>query len=121
MSFTDASPSGIAFDASGTKMFISDAGTDTIRAYNLTEPYLLSSNSTGDANEGYDANGDIIRCSTNAFCGDSLSMSSVGTTARDLWFDATGTKLFVLDQGAKDVTVFELTVPYLLESATIVS
>ena len=48
-------------------------------------------------------------------------MSSVGTTARDLWFDATGTKLFVLDQGAKDVTVFELTVPYLLESATIVS
>ena len=42
MSFTDANPSGIVFDTSGTKMFISDAGTDTVREYKLTIPYLLS-------------------------------------------------------------------------------
>jgi DNA-binding beta-propeller fold protein YncE len=103
MSFTDANPSGIIFSESGLKMFISDAGTDTIREYELTIPYLLSSNSTGDADTP------------------SLSMSAVGSTVRDLWFDASGTKLFILEQGARDVTVYELTVPYLLESATIVS
>ena len=66
-------------------------------------PYITSSNSTGDANTP------------------SLSMSAVGGSVRDLWFDATGTKLFILEQGAKDVTVYKLTVPFLLSSATIVS
>nr|AIE93676.1 hypothetical protein [uncultured marine thaumarchaeote AD1000_39_D02] len=103
MSFTDANPSGIVFDTSGTKMFISDAGTDTVREYKLTIPYLLSSNSTGDADTP------------------SLSMSAVGNTVRDIWFDASGTKLFVLEQGGKDVTVYELTTPFTLSSATIVS
>ena len=103
MSFTDASPSGITFSESGLKMFISDAGTDTIREYKLTIPYLLSSNSTGDADTP------------------SLSMSAVGNTVRDIWFDASGTKLFVLEQGGKDVTVYELTTPFTLSSATIVS
>ena len=117
MSFTSADPSGITFSNSGTKMFISDQGTDTIRAYVLKVPYITSSNSTGDAN--IVTNGEIVRCSS--FCGDSLSMSDVGGSVRDLWFDATGTKLFILEQGAKDVTVFKLTVPFLLSSATIVS
>jgi len=103
MSFTDANPSGITFSNSGTKMFISDQGTDTIRAYALHVPFITSSNSTGDANTP------------------SLSMSGVGGSVRDLWFDATGTKLFILEQGAKDVTVYKLTVPFLLSSATIVS
>jgi DNA-binding beta-propeller fold protein YncE len=103
MSFTDANPSGITFSNSGTKMFISDQGTDTIRGYVLEVPYITSSNSTGDANTP------------------SLSMSGVGGSVRDLWFDATGTKLFILEQGAKDVTVYKLTVPFLLSSATIVS
>ena len=103
MSFTDANPSGITFSNSGTKMFISDQGTNTIRAYALNVPFITSSNSTGDANTP------------------SLSMSGVGGSVRDLWFDATGTKLFILEQGAKDVTVYKLTVPFLLSSATIVS
>ena len=54
MSFTAANPSGITFSNSGTKMFISDQGTDTIRAYNLQVPYITSSNSTGDNTEGFD-------------------------------------------------------------------
>jgi len=103
MSFTGANPSGITFSNSGTKMFISDQGTNTIRAYALNVPFITSSNSTGDANTP------------------SLSMSGVGGSVRDLWFDATGTKLFILEQGAKDVTVYKLTVPFLLSSATIVS
>ena len=118
MSFTSANPSGIVFDTSGTKMFISDQGTNTIRAYVLKVPYMTSSNSTGDANT-VDADGDVLRCSS--FCGDSLSMSAVGGSVRDLWFDGSGTKLFILEQGAKDVTVYKLTVPFLLSSATIVS
>ncbi len=121
MSFTDANPSGITFDNSGTKMFISDQGTDTIRAYNLQVPYITSSNSTGDNTEGFDSEGDPVRCSSQGFCGDSLSMSSVGGSVRDLWFDATGTKLFILDQAGKDVTVYKLAVPFVLSSATIVS
>jgi hypothetical protein len=121
MSFTDANPSGIAFDNSGTKMFISDQGTDTIRAYALQVPYVTSSNSTGDNTKGFDSDGDPVRCTSQGFCGDSLSMSSVGGSVRDLWFDATGTKLFILEQGAKDVTVFKLAVPFVLSSATIVS
>ena len=103
MSFTDANPSGIAFDNSGTKMFISDQGTDTIRAYALQVPYVTSSNSTGDSDTP------------------SLSMTDVGGSVRDIWFDASGTKLFILEQGAKDVTVFKLAVPFVLSSATIVS
>ena len=79
---------------------------------------MTSSNSTGDANT-VDAAGDVLRCSS--FCGDSLSMSAVGGSVRDLWFDGSGTKLFILEQGAKDVTVYKLTVPFLLSSATIVS
>ena len=121
MSFTDANPSGITFDNSGTKMFISDQGTDTIRAYNLQVPYITSSNSTGDNTEGFDSEGDPVRCSSQGFCGDSLSMSGVGGSVRDLWFDASGTKLFILEQGAKDVTVYKLTVPFVLSSAQIVS
>ena len=121
MSFTDANPSGIAFDNSGTKMFISDQGTDTIRAYALQVPYITSSNSTGDNTKGFDSDGDPVRCASQGFCGDSLSMSSVGGSVRDLWFDATGTKLFILEQGAKDVTVYKLAVPFVLSSATIVS
>jgi hypothetical protein len=121
MSFTDANPSGIVFNNAGTKMFITDQGTDTIRAYTLQVPYVTSSNSTGDATEGFDEDGKPVRCSSNTFCGDSLSMSGVGGSVRDLWFDASGTKLFVLEQGGKDVTVFRLAVPFLLSSATIVS
>ena len=121
MSFTDANPTGIAFNNSGTKMFISDAGTDTIRAYALQVPYIISSNSTGDATNGFDEDGNPVRCVGGSFCGDTLSMSAVGNTVRDLWFDAPGTKLFVLEQSAKDVTVFKLSVPFLLSSATIVS
>jgi len=103
MSFTGANPSGIVFDPSGTKMFISDQGTDTIREYALNVPYITSSNSTGDANTP------------------SLSITAVGDSVRDFWFDTSGTKLFILEQGARDVTVYKLTVPFLLSSATIVS
>jgi len=103
MSFTGADPSGIAFSASGTKMFISDQGTDTIREYALNVPYITSSNSTGDSDTP------------------SLSMTDVGGSVRDIWFDASGTKLFILDQAGKDVTVYKLTVPFQLSSATIVS
>ena len=103
MSFTSADPSGIIFDPSGTKMFISDQGTDTIREYALNVPYITSSNSTGDANTP------------------SLSITAVGDSVRDFWFDASGTKLFILDQAGVDVTVYKLTVPFLLSSATIVS
>jgi len=119
MSFTDANPSGITFDNSGTKMFISDQGTDTIRAYVLKVPYITSSNSTGDATQGYDEDGDPRRCSS--FCGEFLSMTDVGGSVRDIWFDASGTKLFILEQGGRDVTVYELTVPFALSSAKIVS
>ena len=84
-------------------MFISDQGTNTIRAYVLKVPYMTSSNSTGDADTP------------------SISMTDVGGSVRDIWFDASGTKLFVLDQAGADVTVYKLTVPFLLSSATIVS
>jgi len=103
MSFTDTKATGITFDTSGTKMFISDAGTNTIREYVLNVPYILSSNSTGDANTP------------------SLNVNSVDANIRDIWFDSSGTKLFMLGQSDKDVNVYELTVPFLLSSATIVS
>ena len=105
MSITSAAPAGIVFDRSGTKMFIVDSGTDSIREYVLNVPYLTSSNSTGDGNTP------------------SLSVTAVAGSPRDIWFDASGTKLFVLSRGSleQEVTVYELTVPFLLSSATIVS
>ena len=103
MSITGTKATGITFDASGTKMFISDAGTDTIREYVLNVPYLITSNSTGDANTP------------------SLDVSSVDANIRDVHFDASGTKLFMLGQSGKDVNVYKLTIPFLLSSATIVS
>jgi len=47
----------------------------------------------------------------------------VSGSPRDIWFDASGTKLFVLSRSgsAQVVTVYELTVPFVLSSATIVS
>ena len=105
MSITSAAPAGIVFDSSGTKMFIVDSGTDSIREYVLNVPYLTSSNSTGDGNTP------------------SLSITAVAGSPRDIWFDASGTKLFVLSRGAsaQEITVYELTVPFLISSATIVS
>nr|AIF11529.1 hypothetical protein [uncultured marine thaumarchaeote KM3_52_F05]AIF11571.1 hypothetical protein [uncultured marine thaumarchaeote KM3_52_H04] len=105
MSITSAAPAGIAFDSSGTKMFIVDSGTDSIREYALNVPYITSSNSTGDSNTP------------------SLSVTAVAGSPRDIWFDASGTKLFVLSRSgsAQEVTVYELTVPFVLSSATIVS
>ena len=105
MSITSAAPAGIVFDSSGTKMFIVDSGTDSIREYVLNVPYLTSSNSTGDGNTP------------------SLSITAVTGSPRDIWFDASGTKLFVLSRGAsaQEITVYELTVPFLISSATIVS
>ena len=71
----------------------------------LNVPYLTSSNSTGDGNTP------------------SLSVTAVTGSPRDIWFDASGTKLFVLSRSssAQEVTVYELTVPFLISSATIVS
>ena len=103
MSFTDAAPTGIVFDASGTKMFISDSGTNTIRQYNLNETYRVTSNSTGDANTP------------------SINVNSVDNTVRDVWFDASGTKMFILGQSGKDVNVYKLTEPFDISSASAVS
>jgi DNA-binding beta-propeller fold protein YncE len=77
MSFTDTAPTGIVFAASGTKMFISDSGTNTIRQYNLNESYRITSNSTGDANTP------------------SINVNSVDNTVRDVWFDCPRINIFV--------------------------
>jgi len=105
MSITSTAPQGMAFDLSGTKMFIADSGTESIREYALNVPYITSSNSTGDNNTP------------------SLSITGINGDVRDIWFDASGTKLFVLSRGSspQEVTVYELTVPFLLSSAKIVS
>ena len=103
MSITGTVPTGITFDKSGTKMFISDSGTNTIRQYNLNEPYRITSNSTGDANTP------------------SINVNSVDNNVRDVWFDASGTKMFILGQSGKDVNVYKLTEPFNVSSASAVS
>ena len=103
MSITGTVPTGIVFDASGTKMFISDSGTNTIRQYNLNEPYRITSNSTGDANTP------------------SINVNSVDNNVRDVWFDASGTKMFILGQSGKDVNVYKLTEPFNVSTASAVS
>jgi len=103
MSFTSTYPTGITFDPSGKKMFISDQGKDTIRQYKLTEPFNISSNSTGDANTL------------------TLDVSSEEATVRDVWFDASGKKMFILGFNGKDVTTYKLTEPFDLTSASAVS
>ena len=61
-----------------TKMFMSDQGTDTIRAYEAVQvPYITLSYSTGDNTEGFDPDGDPFRSSSQDFNGDYLSMSGV--------------------------------------------
>ena len=104
MSFTDTNPTGITFDNSGEKMFISDSGTNTIRQYNLKEPYIITSNSTGERNDT-----------------PSIDVSAVDNNIRDIWFDASGTKLFIIGQSGKDVNVYKLTEPFDITSASAVS
>ena len=89
-------------------MFISDSGTNKIRKYNLNETYHVTSNSTGDANAG-------------KYMTPSINVNSVDNTVRDVWFDASGTKMFILGQSGKDVNVYKLTEPFDILSASAVS
>jgi len=103
MSLTSTYPTGITFDASGTQMFISDQGTDTIRQYDLNSSYNITTNSTGDANTP------------------TLDVKNEEATVRDVWFDASGKKMFILGFNGKDVTVYKLSTAYNITTASAVS
>jgi len=71
----DVVPNGIAFNADGSKLFVVGSTNDAVYQYNLPTPYRLT-------NASYD----------NV----SFSVSSQMTVPRDVLFDNTGTKMYVV-------------------------
>ena len=80
-------PSGLAFSADGTKMFVIGYSGDDVNEYTLST--------------GFDV-------STSTFV-DSFSVGAQDTTPRDLAFNTDGTKMFVLGGAGNDVNEYTLT------------
>ncbi|MDC1205626.1 hypothetical protein N8083_02145, partial [Candidatus Pacebacteria bacterium] len=85
----EGTPSGIAFNDGGTKMFIIGSTNDTIFEYTLATPYDVST-------------------ASYAGVGESLDVSGKESSAQDLTFNNDGTKLFVV--GSSDDAVVEYNV-----------
>ncbi len=87
----------IAFDPSGSRMFLVGFDTDRIYEYLLEVPYDLT---------------------TAAFTGKSLSVSGQETSPRALQFDPAGDRLFVLGLNSDQVHQYNMSSPFDLLSAT---
>ena len=92
-------PTDVKFNPTGTKMFVLGTENDKVYEYTLTVPF------------------DVSRASYVA----SFSVNSQENNPLGLWFDPTGTKMFILGQSGKDVNVYTLTVPFDVSTASFVS
>jgi len=80
----DISPTGVAFNSDGTRMFVTGGNSDSVFEYSL--------------NTGFDL-------STASFSGTSFDVSGQETRPRDVVFSADGTRMVVT--GSNSGSVFE--------------
>ena len=94
----ESGPGGIAFNPTGTKMFIVGSSKE-VNQYDLSTPFVLTSASHSHV----------------------FSVSGQEANPRGIAFDNTGTKMFIIGFTGDDVNVYELSVPFVLSSASFVS
>jgi SpoU rRNA methylase family enzyme len=92
----DTSPTGIAFNNDGTKMFIVGAIGDAVYEYTLSTGFDVSTASYSQ----------------------SLSVAAQETTPTDLSFNANGTKMFILGYTGDDVNEYTLSTGFDLSTAS---
>ncbi len=84
----ETTPTGLAFNTDGTKMFVTGSGGDAVNEYTLTTAFDVS---------------------TASFV-DSFSVATQETSPQSLAFNTDGTKMFVVGSSGQDVN--EYTIPY---------
>ena len=94
----DGSPTSLAFNNDGTKMFMLGRAKDFVNQYSLSTPFDVS---TGI----YD--GDLER----------KDISSEESSPSSLAFNFNGTKMFVMGQSGKDVNQYSLSTPFDISAA----
>ncbi|MEQ6120772.1 cadherin domain-containing protein [Reichenbachiella sp. MALMAid0571] len=88
----ETTPSAMAFDNTGTKLFVAGYDNSTIYEYNLTTPYEITSGVSPSGNT-YD-------------------VSAEETQPQGIQFNSNGTKMFVLGASGDDVNQYSLSSPY---------
>ncbi len=91
----DSSPTGLAFSADGSKMFVVGSTGDDVNEYTLSTPFDVS---------------------TATFV-DSFSVVSQIQSPAGLAFSADGSKMFVLDFAVRDVNEYTLATPFDVSTA----
>ena len=91
-------PMGMAFNGNGTKMFIIGSVGGAVVEYDLGTPYDVST-------------------AVYAGAGEEFSVSAEELIPGGMVFNGTGSKLFVLGNGAKAVIEYHLTIPYDVSTA----
>lgn len=145
----ETSPTGFAFKSDGTKLYVIGYSGDNITEYSVSTAWDLSStvsyvqDSTflggtpyglffkSDGTKAYYVNlsGDEVKELTMATAWDitnmvlnhSFSVSTQASTPTGVWFDTTGTKMYVVDNSGDDVYQYTLTTAWDLSTASYAS
>ena len=96
----ETSPTGLAFNSDGTKMFVTGSSSDEVHQYDLTNGFSLAA---GNVNN-----------TSNSF-----SVASQDTISTALAFNSNGTKMFVLGRSSDAVHQYSLTTGFSLASGNV--
>jgi hypothetical protein len=97
VSTQDASPQAIFFNSAGTKMFMVGLSSDSVHQYTLTTSFDLS---------------------TASYDSVSLSVSTQDASPRSIYFNSTGTRMFIIGQSSDRVHQYSLTTGFDLSSVS---
>lgn len=95
----EAAPYGIALSASGDRLYVIGAASDRVRQFALSTAWDI----------------------TTATYTTSYSILAQDTNSTDIQFDSTGTKMYVIGTTADSIFTYQLTTPWQVDTATLVS
>jgi sugar lactone lactonase YvrE len=96
----DTSPTGLAFNSDGTKMFVLGLSSDAVHQYDLTTGFSLASGNVNNTSHNF-------------------SVVSQDTLPTGLAFNSDGTKMFVLGRSSDAVHQYSLTTGFSLASGNV--
>jgi DNA-binding beta-propeller fold protein YncE len=147
VSSQDTVPRGIFFKPDGTKMYVSGNATDTVREYNLSTPWLVTSASylqlkgigpqdsnvdgiffKPDGTKMYIAGATNYKVyeytlstawdiSSASFTQD-FSVSAQGTSPTSVFFKPDGTKMYIPDSSSDVISEYDLSTPWDISTAS---
>jgi hypothetical protein len=100
----DNTPTGLAFNPTGAKMYVIGKGSDVILQYNLSERFSLASASL------------VYTLSTTAVS--AHASASVDNAPEDIHFNPTGTKMFIVGTQNDEIHQYSMYEPFTLSNAT---